>query len=268
MAVRLPPEQLLEGQLAIITGGANGIGAATARRFTALGARVAILDVDAEAGAQVAGEIGATFIEVDVLDRAALRDAVDRAAVELGGLSALFNNAGFGTAKALDRYTDDEWTRLVDGNLTATWAATTAAIPHLRAAGGGAIVNMAGTTAQRATRGEAPYTAAKAGIVAFTRTAAVELSPDIRVNCVSPGYIATRLTRALSKMPELKATIESRIPMGRFGTPDEVADVVAFLCSPMAAYVTGADLVIDGGSALPSAQVDDFLKQLLSRPEP
>jgi NAD(P)-dependent dehydrogenase (short-subunit alcohol dehydrogenase family) len=255
-------DRLLAEQRAVITGGAHGIGAATARRFAAHGAAVAIVDIDADAATALAGELGGHAFVADVLDTAALQGAIDAAAEALGGLTILFNNAGFGTAKPIEQYSDDEFHRLVDGSLTSTWAGVRAAVPHLRA-GGGAIVNMAGTTATRATRGEAPYTAAKAGVIALTRTAAVELAPGIRVNCVSPGYIETRLTRALSKVPDLKETIESRIPAQRFGTAEEVADAVVFLCSPMASYITGADLTIDGGSALPSAQVDDIMRRFL-----
>lgn len=257
----------LHGVRAVVTGGAAGIGKATCARLASLGAAVAVLDIDAEGALAVAGELGAATkavaIEVDVLDTSALTSAIDEAAAALGGVTMLFNNAGFGTAKSIDKYTDDEFHRLVDGNLTSTWAGIRAAVPHLRAAGGGCIVNMAGTTATRATRGEAPYTAAKAGVIAMTRTAAVELAPDIRVNCVSPGYIDTNLTAALAQRPDLRETIEQRIPLLRFGGADEVASAVAFLASPLAAYITGVDLVIDGGCSLPSAQVDDILRRFL-----
>jgi NAD(P)-dependent dehydrogenase (short-subunit alcohol dehydrogenase family) len=253
----------LDGQRAVVTGGAHGIGAATARLMAREGANVAVLDVDIDAARTVASDIGGHAIEVDVLDTSALRASVDAAAGALGGLTTLFNNAAFGTAKALHRYRDDEWRRLVDGSLTSTWAGIQAAVPHLRAAGSGVIVNIAGTTPDRPTRGEAPYTAAKAGVIALTKTAALELSPSIRVNCVSPGYIETRLTSALSDMQDVKSAIERAIPAGRFGTAEEVAEVVVFLCSPAASYITGIDLVVDGGSRLPSAQVDTFLRELL-----
>jgi len=109
------------------------------------------------------------------------------------------------------------------------------------------VVSIAGTTASRPTRGEGPYAAAKAGLVALTKTAAVEYAPEVRVNAVSPGYIATRLTRAVVEDERLRARVEGRIPMGRIGTVDDVAGVVAFLCGPDAAYLTGQDIVVDGG---------------------
>jgi NAD(P)-dependent dehydrogenase (short-subunit alcohol dehydrogenase family) len=257
----------LTGVRAVVTGGAAGIGRATCERLAQLGASVAVLDIDGDGAKAVAagltGGDAAVAVEVDVLDTAALTRAIDEAAAAIGGITLLFNNAGFGTAKSIDKYTDDEFHRLVDGNLTSTWAGIRSAVPHLRAAGGGCIVNMAGTTATRATRGEAPYTAAKAGVIAMTRTAAVELAPDIRVNCVSPGYIDTNLTAALAQRPDLRETIESRIPLLRFGDAVEVANAVAFLASPLAAYITGVDLVIDGGCSLPSAQVDDILRRFI-----
>ncbi len=258
----------LTGARALVTGGARGIGRAVADRLAADGARVAILDVDLPAGEEVSGHVE---LAADVADPAAVASAIDAAAAALGGLTILVNNAGFGTAKALDRYDDAEWARLVGVNLTGVWHGIRAAAPHLRAAagtGGGSgpapsIVNVAGTAASRPTRGEGPYAAAKAGVVALTRTAALELAPLVRVNAVSPGYIATRMTRAVVDDDRLRARVEGRIPLGRIGQVDDVAGVVAFLCSADAAYLTGQDLVVDGGSLLPSHQSDELLKALL-----
>jgi NAD(P)-dependent dehydrogenase (short-subunit alcohol dehydrogenase family) len=254
--------------LAIITGGGSGIGAATARRLAAGGGRVAVIDLDAAGGAAVAAEVAGIAFECDVADAGALGEAIDNAIDWLGGVTVLFNNAGYGRAKALHRYTDEEWHRLVDVNLTATFTAIRAVVPAMRAGGGGSIVNMAGTTALRPARGEAPYAAAKAGVIAVTKEAALEYAPLIRVNCVAPGLIATKLTAGLTADAALMARIESRIPMGRMGTAEEVAAVVAFLCSVDASYVTGQVLGIDGGSMLPSHQSDEMLKALLSRDEP
>lgn len=294
----------LTGHRAIVTGGARGIGRAVVARLAADGARVATIDIDPDggggdasptgaeggdpparagnvsaagreggarqSGAAVAGEPGGrpeVALVADVADGRALSDAVAGAAAELGGLSILVNNAGFGTAKPLDRYGDDEWARLLAVNLTGVWHGIRAAIPFLReAAGGGlpaSVVNIAGTAASRPTRGEGPYAAAKAGVVALTRTAALEYAPAVRVNSVSPGYVATRMTRAVVDDERLRRRVESRIPLGRMGRVDDVAGVVAFLCSPDAAYLTGQDLVVDGGSMLPSHQSDELLKALL-----
>jgi NAD(P)-dependent dehydrogenase (short-subunit alcohol dehydrogenase family) len=254
----------LSGGGAVVTGGARGIGRAVADRLAADGARVAVVDADPDP----ADPSGHLELTADVADGAALADAVVRAAEVLGGLSILVNNAGFGAAKPLDLYTDDEWARLVAVNLTGVWHGIRAAVPVLRASAvadgrAACIVNIAGTAATRPTRGEGPYAAAKAGVVALTRTAAVEYAPDIRVNAVSPGYVATRLTRAVVEDAKLRGRVEGRIPLGRIGTVDDVAGVVAFLCSADAAYVTGQDLVVDGGSLLPSHQSDELLRALL-----
>jgi NAD(P)-dependent dehydrogenase (short-subunit alcohol dehydrogenase family) len=256
----------LSGARALVTGGARGIGRAVADRLAADGARVAVVDVDLATGAPPSGHVEMT---ADVADAVALAAAVDAAADVLGGLSILVNNAGFGTAKAIDRYDDAEWASLVGVNLTGVWHGIRAAAPHLRAAAattGAAtpsIVNIAGTAASRPTRGEGPYAAAKAGVVALTRTAALELAPQVRVNAVSPGYIATRMTRAVVDDERLRVRIVGRIPLGRIGRVEDVAGVVAFLCSADAAYLTGQDLVVDGGSVLPSHQSDELLKALL-----
>jgi NAD(P)-dependent dehydrogenase (short-subunit alcohol dehydrogenase family) len=256
----------LTGRAAVVTGGARGIGRAVADRLAADGARVAIVDIDLDTGG---GPSGHLELPADVADAAALASAVTRAADAFGGLSILVNNAGFGTAKPLDRYGDDEWARLVAVNLTGVWHGIRVAAPLLRAAGAGgpasSIVNIAGTAASRPTRGEGPYAAAKAGVVALTRTAALEYAPEVRVNAVSPGYIATRMTRAVVDDPSLRARVERRVPLGRIGDVGEVAGVVAFLCSTDAAYMTGQDLVVDGGSVLPSHQSDELLKALLDR---
>jgi NAD(P)-dependent dehydrogenase (short-subunit alcohol dehydrogenase family) len=257
---------LLAGAKAIVTGGAHGIGSATAARFVDEGARVAIVDIDGDAAASTAAEVGASAVVVaDVADPEAATAAFDAAAEQLGGLTVVFNNAGAGMAKPLHRYTDDEFARMIGVNLAGTFHCIRAAVPHLIAAGGGAIVNMAGTTAARPARGEGPYAAAKAGIVALTKEAALEYGPAIRVNCVSPGYIATRLTERILADDALRDRIESRIPLGRIGAATEVAAAVVFLCSPMASYVTGHVLDVDGGSLLPSHQSDELLKALLSR---
>jgi NAD(P)-dependent dehydrogenase (short-subunit alcohol dehydrogenase family) len=255
----------LSGTRALVTGGARGIGRAVADRLAADGARVAVVDVDLATGGPPSGHLE---MAADVADPVALAAAVDAAADALGGLSILVNNAGFGTAKAIDRYDDAEWARLVGVNLTGVWHGIRAATPHLLAAAttGPAtpsIVNIAGTAASRPTRGEGPYAAAKAGVVALTRTAALELAPQVRVNAVSPGYIATRMTRAVVDDERLRARVVGRIPLGRIGRVEDVAGVVAFLCSADAAYLTGQDLVVDGGSVLPSHQSDELLKTLL-----
>jgi NAD(P)-dependent dehydrogenase (short-subunit alcohol dehydrogenase family) len=250
---------LLDGAQAVITGGASGIGAATVRRFVAEGASVAIVDVDADGGAAVAAETGATFVTGDVADPEACAAAIAAAADALGGLTVLFNNAGVGAARPLHDYSDRAWRRIVDVNLAGTFHGIRAAVPLM--AGGGCIVNHASVSGLRPTRFEGPYSAAKAGVISLTMDAALEYGPRIRVNCVSPGLIETPLTAGVLSGAELRAAAEGATPMKRVGTAEEVANAVVFLASPLASYITGHNLVVDGGSYLPNSQADAILAQ-------
>lgn len=258
---------MMAGQAAIVTGGGSGIGAAVARRFAEEGARVAVFDRDGEAARRVALEIGARgseafAFEVNVANTESMHDAVATAATVMRGLTALVNNAGIGNIKAIDAYSEREFDLLVDVNLKGTWNAIRAAAPHL-ASNGGCIVNVASVSGIRPTRGEAPYSAAKAGVIALTQAGALELAPHVRVNCVSPGFIDTPLTAAALADPAVRAAIVDGTPLGRAGTAEDVAGAVLFLCSGLAGYVTGHNLVVDGGSLLPSPQVDGLLRGLL-----
>ena len=186
---------LLDGQRVVVTGGAMGIGAATAARCVAEGAAVAVLDVDAEAVTETAARLGAVAVVGDVADSGACTAAVDEAASRLGGITAVVANAGVGSLKPFDRYRDDEWEHLVGVNLRGTFATVRAAIPHLRASGGGSVVTVASQSGVIPTRGEAPYAAAKAGVISLTKSVALEYGPEgIRANCVSPGFVRTALT--------------------------------------------------------------------------
>jgi NAD(P)-dependent dehydrogenase (short-subunit alcohol dehydrogenase family) len=253
---------LLEGRRAVVTGGGSGIGAATCRRFVEEGATVAVLDVDAGAAEAVAGAVGGIAVRADVADGGAVTAAFERAAGGMGGLDTVVNNAGTGNVLPLHDYPDAEWERLLAVNLSGVFHCTRAAVPLLRAAGReGAIVNVSSLSGLRPTRGEAPYSAAKAGVVALTMSAALEYGPSIRVNCVSPGFIRTPLTELAAADDATRTELEGATPLGRLGTADEVAATIAFLCSDLAAYVTGANLVVDGGSALVNAQVDPMLRR-------
>lgn len=241
----------------LITGGGSGIGAAAARRFAAAGAAVAVLDRRAAAAEAVAEEVGGLAVVADVADPVGVTAAVDEVAARLGGtLDVVVSNAGVGNWKPLTDYTDAEWRVLLDVNLSGAFYVLRAAVPHLRAAGGGSIVHVASLNAHRAVPGEGPYSAAKAGVVNLTRTAALELAPTIRVNCVSPGVVATPLTAPITGDAALLDAVTGAIPAGRVATPEEVADVIAFLASDAAAFVTGQDLVVDGGAGLLGATSD------------
>ena len=247
------------GRQALVTGGGSGIGAAFCRIFAAEGAQVTVLDRNADGAASVAAEVGGRAVTVDVRDADAVTTAVNEAAEAMGGLTDLVNNAGIGTAKPLLEYTDKEFALLVGVNLTGTFNGIRAAGPIMLAAGRGSIVNNASLTGIRPTRGEGPYSAAKAGVLALTQSAAMELAPAIRVNAVAPGMIHTPLTELVVSNDEWRAAAEAGTPAGRIGTAEEVAEVIAFLASDAASYVTGQTIVVDGGSVLPSLQSDALL---------
>lgn len=255
---------LLEGRRALVTGGGSGIGAACCRRLAEEGARVAVLDRVPDAARQVAGGLpGALAVEADVRDGDAVARAVDQAAEVLGGLDAVVCSAGVGALSPLVDYEERTWDRVVDVNLKGTWLTLRSAVPHLRRAGGGTVVTVASVAGLRPTRGEGPYSAAKAGVVALTANAALELAPDIRVNCVSPGFIDTPLTRPALDAPGGPEAVATGAPLGRPGTADEVADAVVYLTCGLSSYVTGHNLVVDGGSLLPSLQTHALLGALL-----
>ena len=236
-------------RVAIVTGAASGIGAATTAALVREGAHVVGLDVDAERGARVAAETGAAFSAVDVADEAALAHAIGDTARAHGGLDVLVScafAAAFGSVASLGLA---EWRRTLEVTLTAVFSGLRAAVPLMRARGGGAVVNVASISGLAGDRGLAAYNAAKAGVVNFTRAAALELATaGIRVNAVCPGLIDTpALRRAFARVPERAAVARAAIPVGRFGRAEEVADAILFLAAPEAAYITGTTLVVDGG---------------------
>jgi NAD(P)-dependent dehydrogenase (short-subunit alcohol dehydrogenase family) len=255
---------LLDGRKALITGGASGIGRATAVCFAREGAAVAILDRDADGGAAAAAQVGGSFHHADVRDAAAVAHAIEQAAQALGGLTTLVNNAGIGNLAPLEAHDDQTWSRVIDVNLTGTFNCMRAALPIVRASGGGTCINNASNSGVRPTRGEIPYSAAKAGVIAMTAGAAQEYGPNIRVNAVAPGLIRTPLTEPLFGIDGALAPVYSATPLGRAGTADEVADVITFLASDLSRFVTGQTIVIDGGMGLPQAGIDETLRNMLA----
>ncbi len=248
---------LLDGQRALVTGGGSGIGAATCRRMAAEGASVAVVDLDRESAEAVAADIGGIAYGVDVTDYPALEACFQDAASRLGGLTTLFNNAGGSNMSQIHQWDLDEWDRIVRLNLTGVFHGFRAGVPLILDSGGGAVVSTSSISGTRPAAGEAPYAAAKAAVAALTATAALEYGPEIRVNAVAPGMIHTGLTDILLTgfdwtVPHMKA----KTPLGRIGTPDDIADVVVFLCSDLSRFVTGQNLVIDGGMTLHGAGVD------------
>jgi len=252
---------LVDGHLALVTGGASGIGRATCRRLAAEGARVAVLDRDRFGAEQVAAEIGGVAVGVDVADPDAVAGAVDRAAAELGGLSITFANAGVGTMAAIGEMAPTEWSTIVGVNLGGVFHTVRAALPHLLRHGDARVVSTASISGVRPAAGESAYAAAKAGVAAFTASLALEHGPALRANAVSPGMIATGLTAPmLDNFPDIVERMIEKTPAARIGTPEDVADVVLFLCSDLSRFVNGQNLVVDGGMLLHGAGVDGLYR--------
>jgi NAD(P)-dependent dehydrogenase (short-subunit alcohol dehydrogenase family) len=229
-----------ETKIALVTGAARGIGAGVARRFVRDGWRVVLADRDA-AGADTVRSIGAAarFERVDVADENDVLRAVNMVRETEGRLDALVCNAGFMVRKPLARLTLAEWNSVLATNLTSTFLLVRAAEDLLRAVKG-AVVTIASTRAHMSEPNTESYSASKGGLLALTHSLAVSLGPEVRVNCVSPGWIDT-------KGGKLSAEDHAQHPAGRVGTPEDVAEIVAWLCGEHSGFVTGAEFVVDGG---------------------
>jgi meso-butanediol dehydrogenase/(S,S)-butanediol dehydrogenase/diacetyl reductase len=247
----------LAGKVAVVTGAASGIGAATARRFAAEGARLVLSDLNDDAGTALARELDALFVPADVADPAQVEALMQAAADRHGALHVVHNNAGigaFGKAPDLDV---ELWKRVIEVDLSSVFYGCRFAIPHLRRAGGGAIVNTASISGLAGDYGLLPYNAAKGGVVNLTRAVAIDHAREnIRVNCICPGPIETPLLAPVLAVPVAVEQYRDAIPMGRVGRPEEVAAAVAFLASDDAAYITGIALVIDGGVMAATGQIN------------
>ena len=243
----------LAGSRIAVTGAATGIGRAVAQRCVEEGARVAILDIDAPAGTAAARDVGAELaLAIDVTDGAAVRSAIAGMVDSLGGLDGVVNNAGIPMVGAAHELAEDDWDRVLAVNLKSIYLVSSAAWPHLRAAGGGSIASTASTAGMWGTEGQAGYAAAKAGAIMLTRCMALDGARDgIRVNCVSPGFTRTPLLeRYLEGQPDPAAARDAtsaRHPLGRLGEPLDLAQAFVYLLSDEAAWVTGSNLVVDGG---------------------
>lgn len=239
----------------LVTGGASGIGRATARRFIEQGARVALLDRDAETLAATARELGpgAVGVHADVTDENEVKAAVAEAVAQLGGLDGLVNAAGVSLWRSLPEMTLEEWRRILSINLDGPFIVCHAAYPALKAAGKGTIVNIGSGAGLRPRQNFSAYCASKGGLVLFTKAIALDLAGDnIRVNAVCPGVVYTPMVeRTLSRAPDREAAVQAFIARGvikRFGTPEEIADAVLFLSCDESTFITGSALGVDGGS--------------------
>ena len=245
------------GRVAVVTGAARGIGAAIARRLAGQGIAVAAVDLDTEGSARTANailEAGGRAIAVgaDVADEAAAGHAVERAAAELGPVTVLVNNAGIIRDNLLFKMSTDDWDAVMDVHLRGAFLMTRAAQAHMIEAKWGRIVNLSSTSAL-GNRGQANYAAAKAGLQGFTKTLALELGKfGVTANAIAPGFIDTEMTQATADrlgvdFEDWKAAASREIPVGRVGTPDDIAAVAAFLCSEDAGYVSGQVIYVAGG---------------------
>jgi len=239
----------LEKKRVMVTGGASGIGKATTARFLEEGAEVVVLDMDREAGEELATELPglASFLPCDVSDLAQVQTAVGDAAQVMGGIDVLINNAGISIRH--DDFLDitrEEWEKVIGVNLNGVFFVAQAVARHMTEHDGGVILNTASTNGIMGYRYYSDYNASKAGVIELTKSMALEFAPRIRVNAVAPGYILTPMQRA-EYTDEMLDEVNRKLPMGRHGTPEEVAALFAFLASEEAAYITGQIYVLDGG---------------------
>lgn len=236
-------------KVAVVTGGAQGLGLAIARRFQEEGASVVIADVDRDRAAAAAAEAGVDHVPCDVRRRASVQALVDGVADRFGRLDVFVANAGVAGGGDLLELRDDDWERVLAVNLTGVFLCNQIAARQLVAqANGGAIVNLASIMAVAPRAETVAYGATKAAVVNLTQSSALALAPHgIRVNAIGPGYTETDMTAAIRARPAAARAITDVIPLGGFGTPADVADAALFLASDDAAYITGQVLYVDGG---------------------
>lgn len=245
----------LAGKIAVVTGSANGIGAAIVRLFATEGAEVYVTDRDGAAAESVAAELRAEghkahALAVDVTLGQDVTNLVRTLTAAHGRVDIIVNNAGLNILSDFRNMTDADWLRLREVNLDGVVRIARDAFPLLRASGKGSLLNVASIMGSRGLRPLAAYSATKGAVAALTRGLAVEYAPfNIRVNTLAPGYVETKLTERALKLPSFRQALIDKTPMRRFGLPEEMAHAALFLASDEASYITGAELAVDGGMA-------------------
>jgi NAD(P)-dependent dehydrogenase (short-subunit alcohol dehydrogenase family) len=246
----------LNGKVALVTGGASGIGRATALTFAREGAKLVVADMNVDGGQQTVHMITenggeATFLQVDVSNATEVQAMISKAVETYGRLDCAHNNAGIssGGQRAFTAdYPEERWHQVIAINLTGVWLCMKYEIPQMLQQGGGTIVNTASVAGLVGLPYASAYVASKHGVVGLTRTAALEYAKSgIRVNCVCPGYIETPMTEQGRNDPERMAHMLASEPIGRIGKPEEIAETVVWLCSDAASFVTGHTMTVDGG---------------------
>lgn len=241
----------LDSKVALITGGASGIGAEIAKKFAQEGAKVALCDVDSDAGLKTAQDIGekAQFYQLDIGNEDEVNTTIEKIIKDSTKIDVLVNNAGVTNDKLLLRMTKEDWEHVIKTNLTGTFLVTRAVIKHMVKQRYGKIVNIASVIGMIGNAGQANYAASKAGIIGFTKSCAKELAVrNITVNAIAPGFIETRMTDAIPE--DIKQNYLKLIPMKRFGKPADVAYLALFLSSDKSSYITGQILCLDGGMVM------------------
>ncbi len=243
----------LAGRVAVITGASRGLGWAMAEALAAAGAAVALVARDRERLAAAADRLRERELEVepfvaDVTEETEVLGMAAAVAERFGKIQILVNNAGINLRQPMSEFTLAEWRKVLDTNLTGPFLVTRALLPHMRGQGFGRVINLTSMMSHVALPERTAYCASKFGLLGLTRALALELAPErITVNGISPGPFATEINRPLLDSPELSHWFVSRIPLGRWGDPREIGQLALYLCSEEAAFVTGADFVIDGG---------------------